>query len=349
MGSTISLSSRHLKNASREAQHFLRSLVWMTFGSFAFSDENQAILTIIVATPPHDLSNLHMLVLLGRKSRVYTGDSGSIDTIDFNGKNFRQVATVRGQPDGLAIKGKRIYWTNMGTCTNKSTAAYFDKDGTIDCFDVSTGKNVPVLEQGIVTPKQLALNDDWLYFGDREGMAIRRVRTDGSHLQTLYSSGDYATEEKLDATRHCVGCYVHDGHIYFSQKGPPKGGKGKLLRMKITGEDVEVLIDNLPEPIDITFGAKSGKIYWTDRGGGPDGNSLNRGEVKDGKIVNHEVLFTGFNEAIGVALTDDESLAFVTDLLGDVHRCDLNARTDTVIYKGCILTGIEIVGEDFFN
>lgn len=63
------------------------------------------------------------------------------------------------------------------------------------------------------------------------------------------------------------------GYVYWTQKGPSKGGKGKILRCPIpgvgsgttNGGDTETLFERLPEPIDLSLDPQEGWIYWTDR------------------------------------------------------------------------------------
>jgi hypothetical protein len=43
--------------------------------------------------------------------------------------------------------------------------------------------------------------------------------------------------------------------------------------------DIELLLDQLPEPIDLEIDADTNMLYWTDRGEYPLGNSLNRAFV----------------------------------------------------------------------
>jgi hypothetical protein len=43
----------------------------------------------------------------------------------------------------------------------------------------------------------------------------------------------------------------------------------------LTRNDIELLFDKLPEPIDLQIGDKTSSLYWTDRGDFPYGNSLN--------------------------------------------------------------------------
>jgi hypothetical protein len=150
--------------------------------------------------------------------------------------------------------------------------------GSIQRCDID-GKNViTVIEPGTKThtPKQLTIAEKSkkLYWCDREGMRVMRSDLDGGNVETLVSNGDVENaEHRADYLRWCVGIQVDEdaGHVYWTQKGPPKGGKGKILRCPINGtgsdrEGIEVLFDHLPEPIDLSLDLAEGWLYWTDRG-----------------------------------------------------------------------------------
>jgi hypothetical protein len=119
-----------------------------------------------------------------------------------------------------------------------------------------------------------------------------------------------------DQTKWCVGITVDpDGEqIYWTQKGPDDAGKGRLFRANIDipkGEtaanrtDIEVLFDDLPEPIDLELDRKNRFIYWTDRGDPPRGNSVNRASL-DADFKKHpapDILLTHLMEGIGGSLS----------------------------------------------
>src|SRR5207253_1068197 len=88
-----------------------------------------------------------------------------------------------------------------------------------------------------------------------------------SNIETLVDTSHGDPRPGPDSTRWCVGIAVDSerGHIYWTQKGPEKGGLGRLFRANIEipkGEnaanrtDFEVLFDSLPEPIDL-----AGSVY----------------------------------------------------------------------------------------
>jgi hypothetical protein len=78
------------------------------------------------------------------------------------------------------------------------------------------------------------------------------------------------------------------GKIYWTQKGPDNGNKGRIFRANVEipkGEnaanrsDIEVLFDHLPEPIDLELDLENRVLYWTDRGDPPRGNSVSRASI----------------------------------------------------------------------
>nr|MDT0526532.1 hypothetical protein [Streptomyces sp. DSM 41633] len=129
----------------------------------------------------------------------------------------------------------------------------------------------------MTTGKQLTTDQSGtLYWGDREGCRVSCARTDGTGLT------DLVVNTRDDSwLQECVGVAVTSEHLYWTQKGPAKGGRGRILRAGLAipaGEsaesrtDIEVLWDHLPEPIDLEI--VGGWLYWTDRGAPPAGNTL---------------------------------------------------------------------------
>ncbi len=96
---------------------------------------------------------------------------------------------------------------------------------------------------------------------------------------------------------------------------------------------------SLPEPIDLEL-APSGRLYWTDRGAGPTGRSLNSATITDAGLVDHRVIFAGMGDAIGLAVSFDESSVYVGDLKGQLWKIDVESGTGEVIRKGGAITGV---------
>jgi hypothetical protein len=185
-------------------------------------------------------------------------------------------------------------------------------------------------------------------------MRVMRSNLDGSNVTVLVRNGVFPADSH-DVLRHCVGIAVDpvNRYIYWTQKGPPDGGKGRIFGagLEIPADqqpenrtDVELLIDHLPEPIDLELDTKNNLLYWTDRGNLDGGNSLNRARIGSKQLENHEVLATGLQEGIGLAIDHVNQRAFTTELGGEVRVAPLEAKAQfTTIAKLGILTGIAYV------
>lgn len=263
--------------------------------------------------------------------------------------------TGKKYPDGICLDSRagHIYWTNMGE--DASGADFFSNDGTIEqCNLDGTHSNTIVAAGHVVTPKQI-VNDEsgWLYFCDREGMRVMRVRYDGSDLETLVKRGNWP-DDMEDKDRHCVGITLDKSrnNIIWTQKGFPKAGHGRIFRAPVDivpGEnpagrsDIELLAGGLPEPIDLYYSEMSGKLFWTDRGQPPSGNTLNVADVTDEGLANHRIICVGLEDGIGLAVDEKNDACYVTDVGGFLRKVELSTGKSEILYKSGMLTGIEIV------
>ena len=262
---------------------------------------------------------------------------------------------VSGQhtPDGIdvALSAGKLFWTSMGIPSKN--------DGSIWSSNLDGSDAKVVIAPGSVhTPKQLVVDqvNSKLYFSDREGLRVFRSNFDGSSLETLVETGDFRNEEHIeDQTRWCVGVVVSPatGKFYWTQKGTSKGNKGRIFRASIdfpAGQtaknrtDIELLLQNLPEPIDLDVDEESGHLYWTDRGELPLGNSINRVKlegirpVQDPKVTslpgkNYELLARNLHEAIGIKLDLRNHHLYTTDLGGAVYRFNLDGTGRKRLYQ----------------
>jgi DNA-binding beta-propeller fold protein YncE len=269
---------------------------------------------------------------------------GRLISMDPNGQNMKiLVGKTGGCPDGIAVDpvNRHIYWTNMGEMPK--VGEFFDqRDGTIERMDYDGSNRVTIIPKGtIMTPKQMQLDlkHKHIYWCDREGMRVMRANLDGSDITTLVITGEGDTERK-DENRHCVGIAldVSNNFFYWTLKGPPNGGKGRILRAGLTlppgadpadRDDIEVVFDNLPEPIDLEFNHLTGELYWTDRGDPPRGNSLNSALVGKKTPMEYTTLCTGLQEAIGLSVDPENDRVFFSDLGGNLY----SARSDGSEFK----------------
>ncbi|CAM3774616.1 hypothetical protein ACXYTP_06055 [Tsukamurella ocularis] len=256
-------------------------------------------------------------------------------------------------PDGIVVVGDRAYWTTMGApIENPDIPGEAGDDFTVRNGGVHTikldGTDLrDVLPTGsITTGKQIATDGRRLYWSDREGYKVSSCNLDGSDLK------DHVVNTGRDIAEQCVGVTVDAaaGHLYWTQKGPTDGGKGRILRTSLADPadpaartDIETLWSGLPEPIDIEIA--DGYLYWTDRGAPPNGNTLNRAPLPAPGATGAapEILARDFREAIGLAVDSSAGLAYVSDLGGAIRAVPLPGSTaaDRVVatYNGPV-TGI---------
>src|SRR6266478_862147 len=277
---------------------------------------------------------------------------GRILSVEPDGSEKKVIVTAVGPiPDGIVVDAEagHIYWTNMGNPIKN--------DGSIDRVDLD-GKNRTriVPGGGTFTPKQLHLEkkSGKLYWCDREGMRVMRCNLDGSKIETLVDSSKGDPRPGPDATKWCVGITVDPerGKIYWTQKGPTKGGSGRIFRTNLEiprGEtaanrsDIEVLFDKLPEPIDLELDLESRVLYWTDRGDPPRGNTVSRAPIdalsRPGQLP--EIVLTHLMEGIGIALDVSNDRMFMTDFAGSIYSARLDGSEKRMLLQAQgNLTGI---------
>jgi hypothetical protein len=235
------------------------------------------------------------------------------------------------EPDGVVVENGIVYWTTMGVPTpDPSADDGFDfsaRNGGLHAVRLDGSDAHDVVPTGAITTGKQLTSDGagTLYWGDREGCRVSRVRTDGTGLTDLVVNTPDDTW-----LQECVGVAVDParGHLYWTQKGPANGGKGRIFRAGIeipAGQtaanrtDIEVLWDGLPEPIDLEI--KGDWVYWTDRGDPPAGNTLNRAPIPavGATGAKPEILADGFQEAIGMAVDCEAGVAYVGDLGGHIY------------------------------
>ena len=272
---------------------------------------------------------------------------GRIHVMNPDGTDRKTIVTDCRLPDGIAVdvEAGHIYWTNMGVPNLN--------DGSIERADLDGKKRKVIVPPGATfTPKQMHLEKDAgkLYWCDREGMRVMRANLDGSQIETLVETGS-GDADRRDQARWCVGITIDPERkqIYWTQKGPDNGEKGRIFRAGIAipkGEspanrsDIEVLFDQLPEPIDLELDLENRVLYWTDRGDPPRGNTVNRASI-DAKPQAPEILITHLMEGIGIALDVPGNRMFVTDFAGSVYSADLDGKNErNFLYAQGNLTGI---------
>ena len=222
------------------------------------------------------------------------------------------VSEGRKLPDGIVVdvEAGHIYWTNMGSLKAN--------DGSIDRADLDGSNIVNIVPiGGTFTPKQLQLDkkNGKLYWCDREGMRVMRCNLDGSKIETLVDTSQGDPRPGPEATKWCVGIALDlaAGKLYWTQKGSDNAGQGRIFRANLeipkgqtpaNRDDIELLYENLPEPIDLDLDLANRTMYWTDRGDPPRGNTVNRApmDAAPGKSSVPEIVVHDLMEGIGLFL-----------------------------------------------
>ena len=300
----------------------------------------------------------------GRRTGQNAADSGSgrlffldlsdgrVLTAKPDGSDLKTIVSEgRKLPDGIVVDAEagHIYWTNMGSLKGN--------DGAIDRADLD-GSNVTsiVPTGGTFTPKQLQLDkkNGKLYWCDREGMRVMRCNLDGSNLETLVDTSQGDPRPGPDERKWCVGIAldVEGGKLYWTQKGPDNAGQGRIFRANLeipkgqspaNRNDIEVLYENLPEPIDLDLDIANRTMYWTDRGDPPRGNTVNRApmDVAPGKSIAPEVVVRDLMEGIGLFLDLKGGRMFFADLGGSIYSANLDGSDKkTLLFAQGNLSGI---------
>ncbi len=277
---------------------------------------------------------------------------GRVLSANPDGSNLKTIVVEgRKLPDGLVVDSadRHMYWTNMGNLKVN--------DGSIFRSDLD-GKNITTVVPpgGTFTPKQLQLEKKSrkLYWCDREGMRVMRANLDGSNIETLVDTSQGDPRPGPDARKWCVGIALDmaAGKFYWTQKGSDNAGEGRVFRANIelpagqtpaNRRDIELLYDNLPEPIDLDIDPTTRTLYWTDRGDPPRGNTVNRAPLDSpaGERKAPEIVFSNLMEGIGLALDLKGGRMFITDFAGTVYSANLDgSNKKTLLFAEGNLTGI---------
>ena len=300
----------------------------------------------------------------GRRTGQNAADSGSgrlffldlsdgrVLTAKPDGSDLKTIVSEgRKLPDGIVVDAEagHIYWTNMGSLKGN--------DGAIDRADLDGGNVTSIVPTGgTFTPKQLQLDkkNGKLYWCDREGMRVMRCNLDGSNIETLVDTSQGDPRPGPDERKWCVGIAldVEGGKLYWTQKGPDNAGQGRIFRANLeipkgqspaNRNDIEVLYENLPEPIDLDLDIANRTMYWTDRGDPPRGNTVNRApmDVAPGKSIAPEVVVRDLMEGIGLFLDLKGGRMFFADLGGSIYSANLDGSDKkTLLFAQGNLSGI---------
>ena len=282
-----------------------------------------------------------------------SASSGQVFSANPDGSDLKVIVSEgRRLPDGIVVDAAagHLYWTNMG---NPSA-----NDGSIERANLDGSNITHIVRPGdTFTPKQLQLDEKnrKLYWCDREGMRVMRANLDGSKIETLIDTSEGDARPGKEIKKWCVGIVldVEAGKLYWTQKGPDNAGDGRIFRANLeipkgqtpaNRKDIELLYENLPEPIDLELDLANRTIYWTDRGDPPRGNTVNRAPMDPAQGSGKKepvIIFDHLMEGIGIALDLKGGRMFLTDLGGSVYSANLDgSNKKTVLAAEGNLTGI---------
>jgi hypothetical protein len=285
-----------------------------------------------------------------------SASSGQVFSANPDGSDLKVIVSEgRRLPDGIVVDvaAGHLYWTNMG---NPSA-----NDGSIERSNLDGSNITHIVPAGATfTPKQLQLDkkNHKLYWSDREGMRIMRASLDGSNLETLVDTSEGDARPGKDLRKWCVGIVldVEAGKLYWTQKGHDKAGEGRIFRANLeiphgetpaNRQDIELLYEGLPEPIDLELDLANRTIYWTDRGDPPRGNTVNKAPMDpaQGNVKKEpQIILNHLMEGIGLALDLKGGRMFLTDLGGSVYSANLDgSNKKTLLGAEGNLTGIVYV------
>ncbi|WP_165313236.1 TetR/AcrR family transcriptional regulator [Rothia halotolerans] len=276
---------------------------------------------------------------------------GGVHRVDPRTGAVEDLLTDLGEtPDGIVVdpEAREAIFTFMGEPDEPATRGgeppFTHRNGSLQTVSLDGGPARALLPRGsFTTGKQVTRDPESgrIYWCDREGCGVYRCEADGSGLTPLVLT---AGTGPSPAEEQCVGVAVDPaaGFLYWTQKGPSKGGRGRIMRAGLelpegeapeARDDVEVLWQGLPEPIDLELDPASGAIYWTDRGAEPEGNTLNRAPIPAPGAPGEdpEILADGFEEAIGLALDRGRDVVYVSDLSGRIREIGVRDGGDRVV------------------
>ena len=282
--------------------------------------------------------------------------SGRVVVGPASGGQLKTLISHERMPDGIAIvmddshgKRGRIYWTQMGRPGFNDGLVQSAK---LDGSDIRT-----LYDFGeIHTPNQIIFDPiaQKLYVADKDGMRIHQSNTDGTEKEVMVELGDWTEETQIkDESLHCVGVALDCVHslIYWVQKVPGSNDKGRIFRAGInlpagesaeSRQDVQLLFDKIPLPIDLAIDPRSETLFWTDQGDATRGSRLNRAclftcprqSVRSPAVVNYDSVATRLPEAIGMLIYHQEKRIFVTDVSGSVHSFDMDGQDRRKLFEG---------------
>jgi hypothetical protein len=199
-------------------------------------------------------------------AHVYWANShGGVGRAAIDGTNVDQGFIADGNPVAVALDASHVYWADLSHSIGRA-----DLDGT------GADQNYVTDEDGTLDPKEVAVDDEHVYWINGAAGTISRANIDGTGIDEGWiSTGSTET--------HAVA--VDGGHVYWDD-----GFTNTIGRANLDGTGVEPrFITAVSDPVGIAVDGHH--IYWSSN----VGDSIGRANL-DGSGVNRTFV-TGISGA----------------------------------------------------
>ena len=212
-------------------------------------------------------------------ARIYWTNysDGLLGRADLDGsKQVRDLIDIGGNPAGVAVHGKYVYWTNayLGTSIGRAT-----RDGRDVRRSFITGAS---------SPEDVVVHDGHIYWVNRyPTSSIGRADLDGSNVD----------QEFITGIKESYGMAIEGRRIYWADYGMNSIGRANLDGSHVRYNFIREEVATHPAgPVGIA--ANSEHLYWTNL----NAKTVARADLNGGH-VNHSFLPTAAYPH-GIALTD---------------------------------------------
>jgi sugar lactone lactonase YvrE len=255
------------------------------------------------------LSGLLLALGLGSAARadafVYwtNGNGNTIGRANLDGSSATQ-SFIGGaiRPDGVAVDGGHVYWTNFNASFNPGNIGRASLDGT--------GANQSFLS-GASNPAGVAVDAGHVYWANYYSHTIGRANLDGTGTNQSFITGAQSPD----------GVAVDAGHVYWAN-----GSANTIGRANLDGTGTnQSFITGANGPTGVAV--DGGHVYWTNFGAG----AIGRANL-DGTGVNQRFI-TGLNGPHGVAV-DASHVYWANYYTNTIWRANLDSTSPQSIISG---------------
>lgn len=242
-----------------------------------------------------------------------TYDDWKVMRVDIDGSNLETLHTsATGTPCGITIDpdNHKIYFTDYHSSVSKIQR--MNLDGT-NLEDVVTGVMAVTIALDRYAGK--------IYYTTKDDYSVKRVNTDGTSIETLYTSAT--------GTPSGIALDTKNGKVYFSDN---HNTVLKIFRANLDGSNREDVLTGV-KAISIALDVENGKIYFTTE----DDWSVKRANTNGSGLETLHTSTTGTPN--GITLDLDSSKIYFTDHHSSVEKIQRMNLDGTNLED--VLTGVE--------